>query len=37
MPPIKKDAPLNHNGLRKKTFDEKIGTPKIQGAKKKGL
>jgi hypothetical protein len=32
---MKKDAPLKHKGLTKKTFDEKRCTPKTQGANQK--
>jgi hypothetical protein len=31
---MKKEAPIKCKGLRKETFDEKRGTPKMQGAKK---
>jgi hypothetical protein len=34
---IKKEAPLKCKGLRKKTYVEKRGSPKTQGAKKKDL
>jgi hypothetical protein len=33
-PPIKKEATLKCNGLKRKTFDRKRGNPKTQGAQK---
>jgi hypothetical protein len=34
---MKKETPLKSTGLRKKTSNEKRGTPKTHGAKKKGI
>jgi hypothetical protein len=34
---MKKEATLKHKGLKTKTFDEKRGNPKMQGAQNKDI